>query len=122
MLGHDLLVDLLLHLGANIELVDEDGWPLLHRAAKHGHLNVCRVLISRGADLHARGNGLLPLHVAAQSGHAHVLEYFLDIDPLVNIDEEDANGTNALYTATIHGHLEVVTLLLSRGANVNGTD
>ncbi|KAL1700163.1 ankyrin repeat-containing domain protein [Schizophyllum commune] len=122
MLGHDQLVDLLLHLGANIELVDDDGWPLLHQAAKHGHLNVCRVLISRGADLNAPDSGLSPMHVAAQAGHAHVLEYLLDINPSVHIDKQAGDGTNSLYLAAVWGHLEVVTLLLSRGANVNGID
>ncbi|KAL1672550.1 ankyrin repeat-containing domain protein [Schizophyllum commune] len=122
MLGHDQLVDLLLHLGANIELVDDDGWPLLHQAAKHGHLNVCRVLISRGADLNTPDSGLSPMHVAAQAGHAHVLEYLLDINPSVHIDKQAGDGTNSLYLAAVWGHLEVVTLLLSRGANVNGID
>ncbi|HSA56705.1 MAG TPA: ankyrin repeat domain-containing protein [Gemmatimonadaceae bacterium] len=44
---------------------DETGDTALHHAAKHGHLNVVRALLSAGADADAvRGDGYRPVHCA----------------------------------------------------------
>ncbi|KAL1713394.1 ankyrin repeat-containing domain protein, partial [Schizophyllum commune] len=116
------LVDLLLHLGADINLVDDHDWPLLHQAAMNGHLDVCRVLISRGAVVNSRKHGELPMHMAAAEGHTHVLELLLDNDPLVHVDEKNGNGRSALTLAALFGNFGAAALLLARGADVNGTN
>jgi ankyrin repeat protein len=49
---------------------------LLHAAAQKGNLQACRVLISRGADVHSSlgspGRNVVPIIVAAQQGHIKV--------------------------------------------------
>jgi hypothetical protein len=57
------------------------------------------------------------LSVAAQTGRADVVELLLELgmDP----DLEDAEGVRALHHAAWHGAINVVRLLIDRGADVN---
>lgn len=47
--------------------------PLLHEAARGGHLECVRLLIERGADIEVRSQGLAAIEVARQAGHAAVV-------------------------------------------------
>lgn len=64
------------------------GWTGLHSAAQHGHLNVVRLLLERGADPNAReaGDHTYPLHWAAAHRHTEIVRALLDAGG-------DAHGT-----------------------------
>ena len=49
--GHLAIVRLLLDHKALIELQHTDGWRALSIAAYEGHIDVCRLLVKRGAEL-----------------------------------------------------------------------
>jgi uncharacterized protein (TIGR02996 family) len=56
----------------------------LHQAAIHGHLQVCRLLLQRGANPEAPDRGAwTPLHHAAAAGHGPVIDLLLreGVDP-----------------------------------------
>lgn len=75
---------MLMIIGTNIQLADQNGDTPLHYAAKYGHLDLCKFLIERGAAVHARNRNkqspydlaeshlvrqyLLPLQLAAERG------------------------------------------------------
>ena len=65
--GNLTVASFLIAAGASTDAVDTDGWPLLHAGAKHGHPDVCRLLLQHGADVNALHCGLSALHSTASS-------------------------------------------------------
>ena len=114
--GHTSVVLLLLENGAAASLNNGDcnKSPLMI-AANIGHIFVVEVLIKFGAELGFYGI-TTPFHCAARRGHTALCSYLLDqgIDP--NVCE--VGGGTSLYLAAKNGHAEVVSLLLSRKADV----
>lgn len=58
------------------------------------------------------------LRLAAFNGHKDVLQRLVRGNE-VSIDKSDECGATALYWASYRGHLEIVQILLDKGANVN---
>ena len=56
------------------------GSTCLMAAARYGHLDICRLLIDKGADIQAKSNGgWTPLHSAAgQGGHIEIVRLLCD--------------------------------------------
>ena len=44
--GKSEVVQYLIRIGADVTLKGEDGMTALHMAAKFGHLNICRIILS----------------------------------------------------------------------------
>jgi len=63
-------------------VLDYAGWTPLHEACNHGHLEIVRFLLERGADVNHGGGkdvgGLTPLHDAASAGNFEVVHVLLD--------------------------------------------
>lgn len=86
-------------------------------AAKNGDITaVIKQVDDKGADVNAKGadDGLTPLMLAAQNGHAEVVKALLARDADVSAKSND-NGT-ALSRAEQGSHAEVVKLLKAAGA------
>lgn len=79
-------------------------------AVKYGHIDMARLLIARGADIHAENDRAL--HVAATNG-------YLDIVRELVAAGSDINRGRALAGAAKHGHIEIVRFLLGKGADCN---
>jgi ankyrin repeat protein len=72
--GNVAIVRLLLNHGA-VDCEDLDDHSLLAEAARHGHVDVVRLLIERGADLHAIGtDGRTPLAWAIEMGQTAAVD------------------------------------------------
>jgi ankyrin repeat protein len=56
-LGYKNLVELLVHKGADIGALDNDGKTVLHQAVRGGHKDVVRLLVSKGAGVGAVDKG-----------------------------------------------------------------
>ena len=96
----------LLAHGAGANHVGVDGWRVIWRASRNGHLGVVEALLDAGAD----GLGEA-LYDAANDGHTAAVALLLDR----GVDIHSANDF-ALYCAALYGHLATATLLLQRGA------
>ena len=102
------------------------------QAASDGNLTLLRGILKRRSPLEvehylsATTNGRRPLNMACHNGHLAVAEYILKIFPAaletpgkVSLGGKYLRGLSPLCSAVFGGHLEVVKLLLSKGANIN---
>ena len=96
-----------------------DGWTLLHLACFFGHLDTVRLLLERGADAGALSiNGMrnTPLH-AALAGPLPAEGVRLLVDAGADVNARQHGGYTALHSAAQNGRMEVIDLLLERGAD-----
>jgi ankyrin repeat protein len=93
-----------------LEREDDDGDRLLAVAAWHGQLGVTRLLIERGANIHATGQwGSTALHYAATGGYEEVAAFLLDEGAHGNTRNQ--YGVTPLMVGSVNGHLGVVKML-----------
>jgi ankyrin repeat protein len=106
---------LIAHPDTKVEVrSDKDESPLMLAAIK-GEVDLCRQLIARDADVNKPG--WAPLHYAASSGNAQVVQLLLD--HYAYIDADSPNGSTPLMMAAMYGSAEAVKVLLEAGAYVD---
>ena len=106
---------LIAHPETKVEVrTDKDESPLMLAAIK-GQLDLCRQLIARDADVNKPG--WAPLHYAATSGNAQVIQLLLD--HYAYIDAESPNGSTPLMMAAMYGSADAVKVLLNAGADAS---
>ncbi|CAD6591949.1 MAG: hypothetical protein ASARMPREDX12_005515 [Alectoria sarmentosa] len=104
----------------DIDAATHIGTTALIRAASSGHVDLVKLLMSRGADpTKANWYGSV-LHCAAEAGQCESIRYLLDSG--VNIDLRDDFGRTPLHCATDQRHIFAIELLLDRGADPNARD
>ena len=110
--GHDLVVKLLLHAGANVH-VDDD--LALRWASSNGHHLVVELLLQAGANVRVHDD--YALRWASWNGHDLVVKLLLQAGANVHAYDDDA-----LRLASENGHPLVVELLLRAGADAQAGD
>ncbi|KAJ7756034.1 ankyrin repeat-containing domain protein [Mycena maculata] len=142
--GHIEVVRLLLANGADLKAQGGRFWTALHAASTSGSVELVQLLLDEGLDANTEGGSeCTALHAASIKGHLAVARLLLEHGADVNreCDKHDnkvdskfmhwilrigqrvwqcggAYGT-ALQAASFAGSVEVVTLLLEHGADVN---
>ena len=120
--GDAAAVRALLKQAADVNAAQGDGMTALHWAAMHNDPDLAQLLLYASANPRAttRIGAYTPLLLAAQSGHAQVME------PLIkggaDVNAKTSNGTTPLMFAAAAGNARAVTLLLDRGADLNATE
>ena len=115
--GHLNIVQLLVEQGgANVNHLSVTRSSPLRAAAYIGHVDIARYLIAHGADMGlVRDGNYTNLMLSAYREHRSLVEYFLDelhCDP----NEQDQDGRTPLHYAIDAGSVELVQVLLQRGA------
>lgn len=114
----------LIQAKADVNMPEPDiGVTPLIAAANAGHLDICKYLFRKEADVNATvhdGTERTPLHTAARMGFASVVQLFLEkkADPRV----VDLTKTTPLHLACKFGHAGAGELLLNFKANPNQAD
>jgi len=114
----------LIQAKADVNLPEPDlGVTPLIGAANAGHLDICKYLFRKEADVSVAvrdGTNRTALHAAAQMGFASVVQLLLDknADPRI----EDLTKTHPLHLAVKFGHAGAMELLLQHKANPNQPD
>ncbi len=96
--------------------------PALQAAASHGHIDVMRLLVERGADVNRRGpEGDTALHAAASFGTIEAARWLLDHG--ADVDARNEAGDTPLADAVLFEcDMRVAPLLIQRGADVNAAN
>ena len=120
--GHIDTVLMLLSKGAKTEVRDHLGRTPLWYAAANGHMMVVSALRSAGARIDAMDNkGYTPLWIAAINGHEDVAGILLDCGADIN-DQSNNDQSTSLTVASQKGHIDIVRMLLSKGAKTEVRD
>jgi ankyrin repeat protein len=125
-LGDAAKVKSLIDSGADVTARDRSGSTPLCYAASHGYEEVAKLLIAAAGNLNDTADGRIrkshyvsgtALHEAIRNGHESIARLLIDSAAETDVMSKDY-GT-LLGLAIEHGRLEVVKLLLAKGANVN---
>ena len=120
--GFTSIVERLLAAGADVEAGYEDVTPL-HYAVQGRHLAAAQQLLMAGANANTGGleSNTAPLYSALENADAEMLRLLIN-------HRADVNATDSrhgripetpLFTATTGNHLDLVTILLENGADLN---
>ena len=114
--GEFKLVKILLGLGADINVMSENGKTLVNEACFRAQTKTAEFLIRQGADIQmpdGRGRTCL-MNSVPQLKLCQLL-----IDKGARMNEQDNLGNTALHHAITKGNLKIVQLLLNRGSDQN---
>ncbi|GAA6011239.1 hypothetical protein JCM11491_006770 [Sporobolomyces phaffii] len=116
-------------LGITTDYVDLS----LHSAAAKGNVGLVQYALSHGQPVNSVLNGVLPLHAAASSGNETVVKMLIEAGADVNSPRlprrytnersrtsglaAGTQGSTPLHFAAANGHVSIIKLLLSYGAN-----
>lgn len=95
----------------------EDGYSSLHWAAFNCDSEMARILVGRGAEVDQfGGTGETPLMIASRRNCKILAGFLIDKGADVNKVNDEDQKTTALVEAVKNGHLDIVDLLMNKGA------
>ena len=110
--GHAELAEAFVRHGAKLDVFE---------ASATGNLERVRELVKENAQLvnSFAADGFFPLGLAAFFGHRTIVEFLLKNGAEVNTAARNAQKVTALHGAVARRDVEIVKMLLDRGANAN---
>uniref|UniRef100_A0A8C8SUI2 [histone H3]-lysine(9) N-methyltransferase n=1 Tax=Pelusios castaneus TaxID=367368 RepID=A0A8C8SUI2_9SAUR len=118
--GHLEICHVLLQAGANINAVDKMRRTPLMEAVVSNQVETARYIVRRGGCVYSK-DGSTCLHHAAKCGNLAMVSLLLATGQ-VDVNAQDNGGWTPIIWAAEHKHIEVIRLLLTRGADVTLTD
>lgn len=117
--GLTAVVELLIQLGADVNLQDPEGDTALHYAAFGNQPTTAAALLKGGADGNRLNkNKCSPLHVAVNKGFTDVVKTFLSCS--CNVNAQDSYGDTVLHDAIAKDFADIVELLINfRGIDLS---
>ena len=118
--GHVKCLEALLNAGANVNYVNpENGYTPLMWAAMHGRDDSVEMLIKAGADVNISDlhDDDALIHASSYVRNINCVKLLLEAGADVN--HTNWQGVTPLMYAASAGHVDIVTLFIKEGANVN---
>lgn len=102
----------------NINETSEHGTTALFSAVENGNIDVIRILIEAGIDVHAKENhaGTTALRVAVERNELEIVKALLKSGASPNV-QDTILGSTPLHMAVLSDRYELVKVLLQRGAD-----
>ncbi len=118
--GHQKVVELLIHNGADIDTQDTNGATPLHLALLNDHVHVIGTLEFYGANITLTdNNGNLPLHLAAAGADINIFYSLLQATPAHALNTQNNAGQTPLALALERNTIQHVRLLLQYNATAS---
>jgi len=83
-----MAVELILAYGGDVTLADRDGTSALHLAAYHGHYDVVKLLLEKGADPNKKDDLGTPLYHAIAQNHPEVVALLQSATKRVEVNND----------------------------------
>ncbi|XP_077869029.1 uncharacterized protein LOC100374891 [Saccoglossus kowalevskii] len=110
----------LLEAGAGTNITDKDKMAAIHHATNIGNENIIKKLLQKGANVMTVNSiGQTPLHLAVNHGPP-VLESLFSGGPgrdIPDVNARSSDGVTPLHLAAVVGNIEIMELLLKKGAD-----
>ena len=107
--------------GESIAAVDEENNTALHLCTKHGHFEVAKLLIERGARVNTQNASLhIALHGAVWRGHLDCSRLLVEHN--AELENKDEYGDASTKLAAFKGHADIMRVLLENGASTETRD
>lgn len=108
--------------GVHVNSVNSQGYAPLHVAALHGHSDLVRLFLKRGADVNARTktHSNAPLHFACKQPNVKIVRCLVDYK--ARITARDDNRNTPLHYCSFSSNASHAWFLLQKGADVNAVN
>lgn len=118
------LIDLLIALGADIEVVNFNAQTPLYASVLNNKRYIVKHLLSLGADVNKQNNGeWTPLFLAASEGYVEIAQELLKYD--IDFSHVHPDGwtalmftTNTIKNVNSHNQAQVAKILIAKGENI----
>lgn len=119
----EILSLLIEHSGADLNILSNNGWSLLHTAAAFGKKEICFLLLQKGArvDIETK-DGITPLTFAICCRHMSLVDLFIAHGARLNhvdLNAVDQEGLSALHWAAAEGKKDIFLKLMEKGADIS---
>jgi ankyrin repeat protein len=115
-------VRMMMEAGVDVDSFSRGVYRAIDAATIMGHLDMVRLLLEAGSDVHATNvEGRTVLHHANDAGHGVELNRLL-LDHGAEVNVQDKRGATPLHFAAQWADPEVLGLLLKRGADATARD
>uniref|UniRef100_A0AAQ4QSN0 Euchromatic histone-lysine N-methyltransferase 2 n=1 Tax=Gasterosteus aculeatus aculeatus TaxID=481459 RepID=A0AAQ4QSN0_GASAC len=111
---------ILTQAGAQVNAQDKDRRTPLLEAIINNHIEVAHYLIQNGASVYHE-DGYTGLHHAAKLGNLEIVNMLLETGQ-VDVNAQDSGGWTPIIWSAEHKHVDVIKVLLNRGADVTISD
>lgn len=109
------MVRILVDYGTNVDVQNGEGQSALHIAAAEGDEPLLKYFYGVRASASITDNqDRTPMHLAAENGHANVIEILADKFK-ASIYERTKDGSTLMHIASLNGHADCATMLFKKG-------